>query len=200
VTFDEAFRGSTRTFQVQASETCPTCHGAGLVRESLCPTCDGTGQVPQARSIEVKIPPGVDTGSKVRVKGQGGAGAGGGPRGDVVLRITVKPDSRFERDGDDLRTDVDVPLYTALLGGEVIVPTPEGRVALAIPAASQNGRVFRLRKKGMPRLKRKDTGASGPDERGDLLARIRVVLPTDLDEQERALIAQLRDLRAKQAS
>ena len=199
ISFDEAYRGTSRMMQIQGSDACPTCNGTGLVRESLCPTCDGTGQAARSRSIEVKIPAGVATGSKVRVKGQGGASPGAGPSGDVVLRITVKPDPRFERDGDDLRTEVEVPLYTALLGGEVIVPTPDGRVALTIPAGSQNGQSFRWRKKGMPRLKGRSTSGAA-DERGDLLARIRVVLPTDLDERERSLIGQLRDLRAQKAS
>ena len=195
VTFDEAFKGATRTFEVQSSGTCPTCRGAGLVRESLCPTCDGSGQVARTNAIEVKIPAGVNTGSKVRVKGQGGAGVAGGAPGDVVLRIKVAADRRFERDGDDLRVDVDVPLYTALLGGEVIVPTPDGRVALSIPAESQNGRVFRLRKKGMQRLRAKAAPESDGDDRGDLLARLKVVLPTELSEAERTLVTRLRDLR-----
>lgn len=194
VSFDEAFRGATRTFEVQNAETCPTCHGVGLVRESLCPTCDGTGQVPKSKAIEVRIPAGVNNGSKIRVKGQGTPGRNGGPNGDVVLRIKVKPDARFERDGDDLRVDVDVPLYTAMLGGEAIVPTPDGRVALTIPPDSQNGRVFRLRKKGMPRLKTK-AAADGANERGDLLAKIRTVLPTDLDQDERELVTKLREKR-----
>jgi DnaJ-class molecular chaperone len=119
----------------------------------------------------------------------------GGPPGDVVLRIKVAPDKRFVRDGDDLRVDVDVPLYTALLGGEVIVPTPDGRVALDVPPESQNGRVFRLRKKGMPRLKGRGAGDANGDDRGDLLARLKVVLPTQLSETERSLVTRLRDLR-----
>jgi molecular chaperone DnaJ len=195
VSFDEAFKGATRTFEVQSADTCPTCRGAGLVRESLCPTCDGTGQVAKSKALEVKIPAGVNTGSKVRVKGQGGPGIAGGGPGDVVLRIKVAPDKRFERDGDDLRVDVDVPLYTALLGGEVIVPTPDGRVALNVPPESQNGRVFRLRKKGMPRLRAKAATGPNGDDRGDLLARLKVVLPTELSESERGLVTRLRDLR-----
>jgi DnaJ-class molecular chaperone len=200
VSFDEAFRGATRMLEVQTGETCSTCHGIGLVRESLCPTCDGTGQISKTRSIEVKIPAGVETGSKVRVKGQGAPGEGGGPRGDVVLRLKVKPDPRFEREGNDLRVDVDVPLYTAILGGEVIVPTPDGRVALTIPPESRNGRVFRLRNKGMARLKGKAGASDGAGERGDLLARLRIVLPTGLDEDERALFTQLRDRRAAKST
>ncbi len=191
ITFDEAFRGATRAFDVQTVEPCPTCNGTGIARGATCPACDGTGTVPRTKTLEVRIPAGIATGARVRVAGQGGPGRDG-PNGDVYLRVTVLPDPRFERDGDDLRTEIEVPLYTALLGGEAEVPTPTGRVALTIPPGSQTGRVFRLRGQGMPRLKGKGTGTSG---RGDLLARLRVVLPTELTEEEQALVRQLRDLR-----
>ena len=187
ITFDEAFRGSTRAFDMQTTEPCPTCGGTGIARGATCPTCDGTGSVARTKTIEVRIPAGIATGGRVRVAGQGSPGQGG-PNGDVYLRVTVLPDLRFERDGDDLRTEVEVPLYTALLGGEVEVPTPTGRVALKVPPESQPGRLFRLRGQGMPRLK-------GKDGRGDLLARLRLALPTSLTEEERTLIRQLRALR-----
>ena len=189
VSFDEAVRGASRAFELQTPQPCPTCHGTGLARDVTCPTCDGTGAVPRAKTIEVRIPPGVATGSRVRAAGQGGPGLHGGPNGDAYLRLTVRPDPRFERSGDDLRTDVDVPLYTALLGGEVVVPTPTGRVALTIPPETQPGRVFRLRHQGMPRLK------GGVGERGDLLARARLILPINLTDRERSLVEDLRSLR-----
>lgn len=190
VSFDEAFHGATRTFEIQAGETCPTCGGTGFARGATCPTCDGTGVVPRTKTIEVRIPAGVATGSRIRVAGQGGPGVAGGPPGDVYLVVTVRPDPRFEREGDNLRTEVEIPLYTALLGGETVVPTPTGRVALTIPAETQSGRVFRLRGQGMPQLK----GPKG--QRGDLFARARVVLPTDLTERERSLFEQLRQMRS----
>ncbi|MBA3417055.1 MAG: DnaJ domain-containing protein [Chloroflexia bacterium] len=193
VSFDEAFRGAKRTLQLQAPEICPTCGGAGYVRESPCPTCDGTGVSARTRTLEVTIPPGVATGSRVRIAGQGGAGDEGGPKGDVYLLVTVRPDARFEREGDNLRTEVDVPVATAALGGETAVTTPTGRVALTIPAETQAGRVFRLRGQGMPKLK----GPKG--ERGDLLARARIVVPTRLTERERELFAELRQLRPEGA-
>jgi DnaJ-class molecular chaperone len=189
VSFEEAFRGATRTLQLQAPELCTTCHGTGLARETTCPTCDGAGVTRRLRTLEVTIPPGVATGSRVRVAGQGGPGEAGGPNGDVYLRITVRPESRFEREGDDLRTEIDVPLATAALGGEVVVPTPTGKVALTIPPETQIGRTFRLRGQGMPHLK----GPKG--KRGDLLARVRIVLPTGLTPRERELFEELRRLR-----
>ena len=189
VSFQEAFNGTTRRFDIQTQDICPTCQGTGLVRNTECPTCDGTGYVPRVKSIEVTIPPGVDTGSKIRVAGQGGVGSGDAPRGDVYLNVTVRPDARFEREGSTLRTVVDVPLYTAMLGGEVLVPTPTGQVALRIPEATQQGRVIRLRGQGMPGLKTKTK------ERGDLLVRVNVTLPEQLTDREKDLIGQLRSIR-----
>ena len=135
------------------SEPCPTCGGTGEVRGQECPTCDGTGTVRRTKTLEVNIPAGIDTGKRVRMAGQGGPGLNGGPAGDVNLLITVRPDRRFTREGDDLRTDVDVPVTTAVLGGEVEVTTPTGRVALRIPAETQSGRSFRMRGQGMPKLR-----------------------------------------------
>ena len=194
VSFDEAFRGAKRQIQMQVSEPCPTCGGTGEVRGQECPTCDGTGFVRRTKTLEVNIPAGIDTGKRVRMGGQGGPGLNGGPPGDVNLIVTVRPDPRFERQGDNLRTDVDVPVPTAALGGEVEVRTPSGKVALKIPAETQSGRSFRLRGQGMPKLR----GKLG--ERGDLLARARITVPTGLSERERELFQELRSLRAERSS
>jgi DnaJ-class molecular chaperone len=194
ISFDEAFRDTRRQIQLQVAEECPTCGGTGEVRGQICPTCDGTGVVRRTRTLEVTIPAGIDTGKRVRMAGQGGVGPYGGPPGDVNLLITVRPDRRFEREGDNLRTDVDVPVTTAVLGGEVEVTTPTGKVALTIPAETQSGRSFRLRGQGMPKLK----GPKG--ERGDLLARARIVVPTHLSDKERELFQELRALRQGQSS
>lgn len=127
------------------------------------------------RRLEVKIPPGVDEGSRIRIAGQGPQG------GDLYLRVHMAPDSRFTREGTTLRTRVDVPLATAILGGEVQVPTPDGRrLMLRIPEGTQNGRSFRLRGQGMPVL-------GQPDKRGDLYAEVNVVLPTRLNADQRRL-------------
>jgi curved DNA-binding protein len=136
----------------------------------------------QTRRLEVKIPPGVTEGSRVRVAGQGSAGRSGGRAGDLYLIVTVRPDPRFERHGDDLRTKVSAPLTTLLLGGEVHVPTPAGkRLALKIPAGTQDGRVFRLRGQGMPHL-------GQPDRRGDLQVEVHARLPEHLSLRQRELI------------
>jgi curved DNA-binding protein len=143
---------------------------------------DGAGK--GQRRVEVKIPPGIREGSRVRVAGEGGSGARG-RRGDLYLRIRVAPDSRFERRGDDLATVVRVPLTTAVLGGETEVPTLDGPVGIRIPSGTPVGRVFRLRGHGLPRL-----GSKG--SRGDLLATIAVDLPGALSEKQKDLFEQLR--------
>ena len=194
ISFDEAFRGTTRQIQLQVSEPCPTCGGTGEARGQECPTCDGTGFVRRTKTLEVTIPAGIDSGKRVRMAGQGGPGLNGGPAGDVNLIITVRPDRRFERNGDNLITDVDVPVTTAVLGGEVEVQTPSGTVALNVPAETQSGRRFRLRGQGMPQLR----GRQG--ERGDLIARARIVTPTNLSDRERELFQELRSLRPEKSS
>lgn len=138
--------------------------------------------------LEVKIPPGVRSGSKVRVTGKGGPGIGGAAAGDIFLKIRVLPHSVFERKGDDLHCEVPVDLYTALLGGEVQVPTLTGQVQLKIPPETQPGRTFRLREKGMPSLR-------NAAQHGDLLCKVSVVLPQRLSEIEKDLFRKLATLR-----
>jgi curved DNA-binding protein len=140
------------------------------------------------RVIEARIPAGVRDGSTVRLRGQGEQGYGGGRAGDLLLRISMLPHARFERSGDDLKVTQPVDLYTALLGGEIEVSGLDKTVKLTIPEGTANGRVFRLKGLGMPNLK-------NPDQRGNLLARVEVQLPTELSSKEKTLIRQLRDLR-----
>ena len=184
VTLQDAFAGTTKTFVVQAPETCATCGGTGEKGGRICPTCNGTGTTMRTKRLEVRIPPGVDSGARVRVAGEGQPGINGGPRGDLYLVVTVKPDALFERRGDDLFEEVTVPLTTALLGGEVQIQLPDGkRVLLTIPPETQNSQTFLLRGKGMPRLR-----GGG---QGNLLARVRVLLPTRLSPKERELFQEL---------
>ena len=142
---------------------------------------DGHGA--PSRRLEVRIPPGVVTGSRIRIAGEGVAADG--RKGDLYLVITVRPHERYERKGDDLNTEVEAPLTVAVLGGEIEVPALGRKVALKIPPLTQNGRVFRLAGLGMPRL-------NAPGVRGDLFARISVRLPAKLDERERELFEELR--------
>lgn len=139
------------------------------------------------RRLEVKIPPGVGTGSRIRMVGEGGDGYGGA-KGDLYLRVRVAPHPRFRREGDDLHVEVPLDLYPAVLGGEVRVPTPKGDIMLKIPPETQGGKTFRLQGQGMPNLK-------DPQKRGDLYAKVKVKLPQKLTPRERELFEELKRLR-----
>jgi curved DNA-binding protein len=157
------------------------------VEISLAEAYHGTTRVlnKDGRRLEVKIPAGAKTGTRVRMRGEGGSGVAGGQAGDLYLAVEVTPDPRFERKEDDLYVTVPVDLVTAVLGGEVRVPTLAGNVNLKIPEGSQNGQIFRLRGKGMPKLNK-------PNEYGDLYVRLDVRLPTRLTPEQRELFEQLR--------
>jgi DnaJ-class molecular chaperone len=191
VSLEEALLGTTRTLQLAAQEVCATCGGSGEVAGATCHVCQGSGVTMTTRRIEVKIPPGVDSGSRVRVAGEGGSGANGATA-DLYLIVSVRPHATFERKGSDLYTDVDVPLTVAVLGGEVEVPALTGKVALKVPPLSQNGKQFRLAGLGMPLL--------GKKERGNLYARLRVRMPEELDDKERKLFEELRELERPQTA
>ncbi len=197
VTLEEAFQGATRLLQLQSEEACATCGGSGQIAGAVCHVCEGAGASLRPKRIEVKIPAGVRDGSRVRIAGEGNPGMGGGPRGDLYVVVKVRPHSRFERKGDDLTTEVSVPLEDAVLGGEVEVPTLSGKkVALKITPLTQNGRLFRLAGLGMPRDGKKK-GKAKAKGRGDLLARVHVVLPEKLSDRERELFEKLREERQK---
>jgi molecular chaperone DnaJ len=185
VTLEEAYHGTARTIEMVVQEPCPTCGGSGEIAGAVCHTCQGAGIVQRPRRIEVKIPAGVATGSKVRIAGEGEPGLGGGKKGDLMLLVTVRKHARFERRGDDLYEDIDVPLTDAVLGGEAEVPTMTARVMLKVPPLTQNGKSFKLGGLGMPRL--------GKDGKGDLYARVRVRLPESLDDKQRELFEQLKE-------
>lgn len=192
VTLAEAYLGGSRTFNIQSTDVCPTCRGTGEVNGRPCTACSGQGMLANTKRIQIKIPAGVNNGSKIRVAGEGQPGIGGGPRGDLYLVISVKADPQFERHGDDLLTDIEVDLFTAVLGGEAPVPLPDGRkLVLTIPPETQNGRRFSLSGKGMPHLR----GAGN----GTLFARVKVVLPAHLSDEERNLFEQLARIRGRRA-
>jgi molecular chaperone DnaJ len=187
VSLEEAYHGSRRVIQLQTAEPCTACGGTGRVGNRVCTICSGTGEKAIPRRLEVKIPPGVRDGSRIRMAGEGLPGRAGGSKGSLYLIVKILPHKLFERKGDDLHTEVSVPLATAVLGGEVRLPTLDGNLSLKIPPETQNGKVFRLAGKGMPQL--------GNANYGNMFAKVNVVLPTNLTEEERRLFERLRSLR-----
>ena len=188
VTLEEAYHGTQRTIALQSQEPCSVCKGTGVIQNLPCSTCRGSGMVSSAKRLEVKIPPGVDDGARVRIAGKGEPGYAGGAGGDLYLLVSVKSHRRYQRKGEDLYIDIPVPMTVAVLGGEVQVPTlKDSRLALKIPPETQNGRSFHLVGQGMPHL--------GDSAYGDLFARVNIVLPTKLSAREKELFEQLAKLR-----
>ena len=164
---------------IQFQQTCPVCHGEGTIIRNPCKACGGTGRIKKRRKISLRIPKGVDTGSRIRLSGKGEAGLRGGEPGDLYVVIQVRDHEIFQREDDDLACVVHVPLNVVALGGQVSVPTPDGEASLKIPAGTPGGKVFRLRGKGMPSL---HGGV------GDLLVQIAIEVPVHLDSaQKKAL-------------
>ena len=159
------------------SEPCPRCGGNGTVIDTPCETCGGEGTMPAQRRFQVKIPPGVKEGTRIRLRGKGGPGSGGAPSGDLFVITQVAPSRLFTRQGDDLVLEVPVTFAEAALGAKVEIPTADGAIALTVPAGSEPGKLLRVRGRGAPRL-----NGGG---RGDLLARLRVQVPASLTKQQR---------------
>lgn len=168
-------------FAVQ--QTCPSCRGRGKTISDPCPACYGAGRVERRKTLSVKIPPGVDTGDRIRLGGEGEASPDGGPSGDLYVQVAVRAHPIFERDGKHLYCEVPITITDAALGGELEVPTLEGRVKLKIPAETQTGKLFRLRGKGVTPVRGGSTG--------DLLCRVVVETPVNLTKHQRELLDEL---------
>ncbi len=159
---------------------CSACGGSGIHPPPLCPTCGGSGTLRGKKELTVTIPPGVETGTRIRVKKQGGAGRQGGPRGDFWVECSVQPNPIFQREGPHLRINLPLTLTEATLGGKIEIPTLDGFGKMRIPPGTPSGQVLRLRGKGMPRLR--------GGHRGDILARIQIIPPKVLDEESQNLL------------
>jgi molecular chaperone DnaJ len=166
---------------------CPTCHGEGGIVSSPCKKCRGEGRLRGERDVTVQIPAGVATGQYMTLRGVGNAGTRGGPRGDIHVLFEVADDPRFERDGEDLYTEVLVTYPQLVLGGEVSVPTVSTHVSMAVPPGTQSGHVFHLRSRGLPRVNGSGTG--------DLHVRVQLWTPDHLTEEEKQLVARLSELQ-----
>jgi molecular chaperone DnaJ len=162
------------------ARTCSRCGGQGEMPGSPCPTCHGQGRVEKERNVSVKVPAGVDEGSRLRLRGEGEAGLNGGPTGDLYIFLHVQDHDFFERDGGDLHCSIPISFVQAALGAEIEVPTLEGSVKMKIPAGTQSGKIFRLREKG---LKTPNTS-----EVGDLMVVITVETPSDLNSKQRKIL------------
>ncbi|WP_016954193.1 molecular chaperone DnaJ [Catenovulum agarivorans] len=168
-------------FAVQ--QTCPTCHGQGKIISDPCKSCHGQGRVQKNKTLSVKIPAGVDTGDRIRLAGEGEAGAHGAPAGDLYVQVHVRDHAIFERDGSNLYCEVPIGFATAALGGEIHVPTLDGKVKLKIPSETQTGRMFRMRGKGVRSVR-------GGIE-GDLICKVVVETPVNLTDTQKDLLRQL---------
>ncbi|MGH9020967.1 MAG: molecular chaperone DnaJ [Acidimicrobiales bacterium] len=165
------------------STICPVCHGRGGVIVTPCPTCHGTGREPSARRVNVRIPPGVVEGQRIRLKSKGQPGANGGPAGDLFVDVHVEADARFARKGRHVTTTVSVPVTRAMLGTTVEVPTLDDPVTLKVAAGTQSGTTLRVRGRGVP--------ASGKHAAGDLLVTVSVTVPAKLTKEQRAIVERL---------
>jgi molecular chaperone DnaJ len=176
----DAIRGTEAAITIAQPGPCPVCSGAGHAGGRRCARCEGSGTVEERVRLTVKIPPGVDTGSRVRVAGKGGRGEFGGPPGDLYIAVTVSPHPLLERRGRDLYLDVPITVGEAVRGATITVPTPDGKVQLKIPAGSQSGNRLRLRGRGVADPKTR--------ARGDLFVRLLVQVPTDGAERVREAV------------
>jgi molecular chaperone DnaJ len=165
-------------FSVQ--QTCPRCHGKGTIIDNPCPKCQGQGRIQEHKTLSVKVPPGVDSGDRIRLAGEGEAGESGGPPGDLYVQVAVKPHAIFSREDNNLFCEVPISFVIAALGGELEVPTLDGKVMLKIPAGTQTGRLFRMRGKGVKPVR------GGPV--GDLMCRVLVETPVKLTSEQEDLL------------
>ncbi len=165
------------------SQTCPKCGGTGRVNIESCRSCEGKGYKPKAEKISVKIPPGVDNGSLIRVAGKGNAGRYGGPSGDMFIEIRVKERPPFRRSGQSINVKATITIPQAILGGTIEVPTIDGKASMKIPPGTQNGQVFRLKGKGLPPL--------GGGKRGNQYVEIQVEIPRNIDRETEELVRKL---------
>jgi len=178
-------RASQGFFTIE--RTCPTCHGRGQTIEKPCKVCHGAGRVERERTLSVNIPAGVEDGTRIRLSGEGEAGLRGGPPGDLYIFLNVRPHALFQRDGADLFCRVPISMTVAGLGGELEVPTLNGkRMKIKVPEGAQSGRQFRLRGKGMPILNSR--------EMGDLYVQVTVETPVNLTKKQKELLRQFEEL------
>ena len=176
-------------FSIQ--QTCPKCHGAGRIIPDPCRDCGGAGRVKKQKTLEVKIPAGIDEGMRLRHAGHGEPGINGGPAGDLYVEIHIRPHGVFQREHDDLHCEMPISFTTAALGGEIEIPTLEGMARLKIPAETQSGKVFRLRGKGIKNVR--------SHVHGDLLCHVVVETPVKLTDRQKELLREFEEISSGNA-
>lgn len=184
LTLKEAAFGTVKNIEFTKETVCSQCQGSGVLGSGLCQMCHGRGVLQKPRNIEVKIPPGVKDGFKIRMKGEGAVGQNHGADGDMYLVINIRKDPLYSLKNGDLFMDLPVTVTEAVLGAEVDVPTLHGRVSMKIPPKTQSGSVLRLREQGFPSLNNKD-------RKGDFFVKTRIVIPGDLSDEEKQLYEKL---------
>lgn len=185
ISLQEALHGTQRNLSLERAEACAQCGGAGFLEHGVCPVCRGRGATVVAQTLDVKIPVGVTNGSTIRLKGQGQPGAAGGPAGDLLLHTQIATDPIYQLKGHDLHREVEVSIFTAILGGDLPFEGLRGNLNLKLPAETQNGKVFRLKEQGLPR--------TGGKTSGDLYVKISLRIPTDLSDEQRESFRAARD-------
>jgi molecular chaperone DnaJ len=171
------------------AQTCPTCHGSGKVIPDPCNSCGGSGRVKKHKTLSVKIPAGVDDGDRIRLSGEGEAGQGGGPAGDLYVVVSLKAHSVFQRDGNDLHCEMPISFTVAALGGDIIIPTLDGEAKIKIPAETQSGQTFRLRGKGIKGVR--------SNAHGDLMCHVVVETPVRLTDRQKEILRELEEINIK---
>lgn len=203
ITLEEAFWGTKRTIRLQAQEICSRCQGNGIIATSSgrqrgrqvitsatpCPGCNGSGTISRTKTIDVKIPKGVTNGSRVRMAGQGGVGIQGGPNGDLYLLIKILPHRFFVVDDHNLKCELPVLDYEAVLGARVEMPSLSGKIMVKIPPETQSGTVLRLKGQGLP--------FTSKNRQGNLLVKIKIVIPSRISQEEKKLVEALKQIQER---
>jgi curved DNA-binding protein len=186
LTLEEVCHGTTKNFQISNGAICHMCSGTGRQKKGFCPACGGTGTLPETKTLQVKVPPGLSEGSRIRLRGQGGEGLSGGRRGDLYLKVHILPHPLFTLKENNLETEVVISPEDAVLGAKVSVQTLDGLVMMTVPAGSRAGKRLRLKEKGMP------IKGGG---RGDQYVRIVIDIPEFLTEEQRKIYRQLKETK-----
>jgi molecular chaperone DnaJ len=174
------------------AQTCPKCHGSGKIIPEPCASCGGAGRIKRNKTLEVKIPAGIDSGMRIRSTGNGEPGTNGGPPGDLYVEIHIKPHTVFQREGDDLHCEMPISFSKAALGGEIEVPTLGGKVSFTIPEGTQTGKTFRLKGKGIKGVR--------SHEPGELFCHVVVETPVSLTERQRQLLRECESISAQDSA